>query len=132
MAGSATFNYDALGRLTSTPTSGQSGFLIQGAVSTSAPAYSKAETSPLSLTTGGALRVDASSTIQPIIGTIAATQSGTWIMQPGNTANTTAWLATINQGGNSATVTSTDALKVDGSAVTQPISGSVAATQSDT
>ena len=39
--------------------------------------------------------------------TVAATQSGTWTVQPGNTANTTAW-------------------KVDGSAVTQPIS--VAAT----
>lgn len=36
-------------------------------------------------------------------GTVAATQSGTWTVQPGNTANTTAW-------------------KVDGSAVTQPAS----------
>lgn len=35
--------------------------------------------------------------------TIAVTQSGAWTVQPGNTANTTAW-------------------KVDGSAVTQPIS----------
>lgn len=34
--------------------------------------------------------------------TIAATQSGTWTVQPGNTANTTAW-------------------KVDGSAVNQPV-----------
>jgi len=45
----------------------------------------------------------------PIIGAIAA-QSGTWTVQPGNTANTTAW-------------------KVDGSAVTQPVSGTVTATQ---
>jgi hypothetical protein len=43
---------------------------------------------------------------QPVSGTIAATQSGTWTVQPGNTANTTAW-------------------KVDGSAVTQPVSGTV-------
>lgn len=35
-------------------------------------------------------------------GTVGATQSGTWTVQPGNTANTTAW-------------------KVDGSAVTQPV-----------
>lgn len=42
-----------------------------------------------------------------ITGTVAATQSGTWTVQPGNTANTTAW-------------------KVDGSAVTQPVSGSAA------
>lgn len=37
------------------------------------------------------------------VDTIPATQSGTWTVQPGNTANTTAW-------------------KVDGSAVTQPVS----------
>lgn len=55
-------------------------------------------------------------------GTVAATQSGTWTVQPGNTANTTPWLATINQGGNSATVSAANALKVDGSAVTQPVS----------
>lgn len=42
-------------------------------------------------------------------GAVAATQSGTWTVQPGNTANTTAW-------------------KVDGSAVTQPVSGTVTAT----
>ena len=35
---------------------------------------------------------------------VTATQSGTWTVQPGNTANTTAW-------------------KVDGSGVTQPVSG---------
>ncbi|WP_029581932.1 hypothetical protein [Bradyrhizobium sp. URHD0069] len=39
----------------------------------------------------------------------AVTQSGTWTVQPGNTANTTAW-------------------KVDGSAVTQPVSGTVSIT----
>lgn len=37
---------------------------------------------------------------------VSATQSGTWTVQPGNTANTTAW-------------------KVDGSAVTQPVSGTI-------
>jgi hypothetical protein len=39
---------------------------------------------------------------------VQAAQSGTWTVQPGNTANTTAW-------------------KVDGSAVTQPVSGTVTA-----
>ncbi len=34
----------------------------------------------------------------PVSGTVAATQSGTWTVQPGNTANTTAWL-THNTGG---------------------------------
>lgn len=58
---------------------------------------------------------------------IPVTQSGTWTVQPGNTANTTPWLATINQGGNSAAVTGSNALKVDGSAVTQPVSGTITA-----
>lgn len=40
---------------------------------------------------------------------VQAAQSGTWTVQPGNTANTTAW-------------------KVDGSAVTQPVSGTVSVT----
>ena len=39
-------------------TSGQSGVLIQGAVTTSPPSYTTGQTSPLSLTTGGLLRVD--------------------------------------------------------------------------
>jgi len=62
-----------------------------------------------------------------VSGTVSATQSGTWTVQPGNTANTTPWLTTINQGGNSATVTGSNALKVDGSAVTQPVNGTVTA-----
>lgn len=43
-----------------------------------------------------------------VSGTVAATQSGTWTVQPGDTPNTVAW-------------------KVDGSAVTQPVSGTVTA-----
>lgn len=46
-------------------------------------------------------------------GTTAATQSGTWTVQPGNTANTTPWLATIAQGGNSATVNGSGQLAVN-------------------
>lgn len=41
-----------------------------------------------------------------------AAQAGTWTVQPGNTANTTPWLATISQGGNSAAVTASSTLKV--------------------
>ena len=52
----------------------------------------------------GSLTVDNGGTFA-----VQAAQSGTWTVQPGNTANTTAW-------------------KVDGSAVTQPISGTVTAT----
>jgi hypothetical protein len=42
----------------------------------------------------------------------AVTQSGTWTVQPGNTANTTPWLTTIAQGGNSAVVTAGGRLQV--------------------
>lgn len=56
--------------------------------------------------TNGSIAVTGSVTVS---GTVAATQSGTWTVQPGNTANTTAW-------------------KVDGSAVVQPISGTVSIT----
>ena len=47
--------------------------------------------------------VDASG-IVTVKGTVAATQSGTWTVQPGNTANTTPWLASVSQGGNTAIV----------------------------
>ena len=146
-------------------TSGQKGELMMGAVTTGAPSYTTAQTSPLSLTTAGALRVDNSAVTQPIsaaslplpsgaatsakqpaLGTagsasadvisvqgiasmtplvmslnqvngvtlltgngttgtgsprvtiandnspLAVSQSGAWTVQPGNTANTTAWL----------------------------------------
>lgn len=45
---------------------------------------------------------------QAVSGAVTANQGGTWTVQPGNTANTTAW-------------------KVDGSAVTQPVSGTITA-----
>src|SRR5690606_4040260 len=38
-------------------TSGQTGSMVMGAVTTSAPSYTNAQTSPLSLDTGGGLRV---------------------------------------------------------------------------
>lgn len=52
----------------------------------------------------GAVKVDGSAVTQPVSGTVAATQSGTWTVQPGNTANTTPWLASLSQGGNTALV----------------------------
>lgn len=52
----------------------------------------------------GVLSIDDNGGSITVDGTIAATQSGTWTVQPGNTANTTPWLTTIAQGGNSAVV----------------------------
>lgn len=111
---------------------------ISGSVTTSPPANASTNITQFggnAVVTGtgvsgaGIPRVTVSSDSFPA--TQAVTQSGTWTVQPGNTANTTPWLSTINQGGNSATVTAANALKVDGSAVTQPVSiaGSVTVSQ---
>jgi hypothetical protein len=54
-------------------TSGQKGALVQGAVTTAAPTYTTAQTSPLSLTTAGALRTDSSAVTQPVSGTVTTT-----------------------------------------------------------
>lgn len=50
-------------------TSGEKGPLVQGAVTTAAPTYTTGQTNPLSLTTGGLLRVDASGVAVPVTGT---------------------------------------------------------------
>lgn len=62
-----------------------------GKVTTAAPTYTNNTMDALSLTTGGALRVDASATTQPVSGTVTANQGGSWTVLPGNTANTTPW-----------------------------------------
>lgn len=56
-------------------TLGQTGPLIQGAVTTAAPSYTTAKTSPISLTTAGAIRTDSSATTQPISGTVTVVQA---------------------------------------------------------
>lgn len=66
-----------VGRVQASTTSGQTGPLVQGAVTTSAPSYTNAQTDPLSLTTGGLLRVDGSGVTQPVSGTVTSTPSGT-------------------------------------------------------
>lgn len=61
---------------------------------------------------------NAVTTTVPVSGTVAATQSGTWTVQPGNTANTTPWLiggystivsTTITRPANTTTYTANDA-----------------------
>ena len=83
-------------------------------------------TSLPTLTTGqqAAFQFDANARL---VTRILSSSSDSILVQPGNTANTTPWLFTINQGGNSANVTVGNALKVDGSATTQPVSGTVTA-----
>lgn len=72
-------------------TSGQSGPLAQGAVTTSAPSYTTAQTSPLSLTTSGGLRVDGSGSTQPVSGSVTVVQpTGTNLHAVLDTTSTTA------------------------------------------
>ena len=70
---------------------------------------------------------------------VQADQSGTWTVQPGNTANTTPWLVSLasamkGTAGTAASevltiqgIASMTAIKTDGSATTQPVSGTVTA-----
>jgi hypothetical protein len=66
-------------------TSGQSGVLVQGAVTTGAPSYTTAQTSPLSLDTTGSLRVAITSGAGSG-GTAVADRTGTFT--PGSTSFT--------------------------------------------
>jgi hypothetical protein len=48
---------------------------------------------------GSTLSIDDGAGSLTIDGVVSATQSGTWTVQPGNTANTTAWLVKVNENG---------------------------------
>lgn len=77
-------------------TSGQLGSLTMGAVTTAAPSYTTAQTSPLSLTTAGALRVDGSAVTQPI--SAASLPLPTGAATSANQATEIASLASIDAG----------------------------------
>jgi len=131
-------------------TSGQKGSLPLGAVTTSAPSYTTAQSSPLSLTTAGGLRVDGSGTTQPVSGTVTANigTSGSLALDASVTGLQVAQASTTSgqKGGlalgavttsaptyttaqtNPLSLTTAGALRVDNSANTQPVSGTVTAT----
>lgn len=62
--------------------------------------------------------IPVSLTSTTITGTVAVTQSGTWTVQPGNTANTTAWLMT---GSGTAGSAATGVLTIQGIASMTPL-----------
>jgi hypothetical protein len=145
-------------------TSGQNGALVFGAVTTSNPSYTTAQSDPLSLDTAGGLRIvgegtagtatggvvtvqgvasmtpvqvsqaTASNLNATVVGTgtfaVQAAQSGTWTVQPGNTANTTAWLMNVGQFGGNNVVTGTGASGSGIPRVTISNDSSLAANQS--
>lgn len=61
-------------------TSGQTGLLMQGAVTTAAPSYTTAQTSPLSLTTAGLLRVSVENQVGVAQGSTTSGQTGSPIL----------------------------------------------------
>jgi len=129
-------------------TSGQSGALVMGAVTTAAPSYTTAQSAPLSLTTGGLLRVaieaGAGSGGTAIADDAAFTAATTSVTPAGAffddvapdsvnegdagavrmSANRNLYNTIRDAAGNErgANVTAANALVVDGSAVTQPVS----------
>jgi hypothetical protein len=125
-AGTGNFTNASIGATASAPPADAT---YAGALVTTSPesGLTTGDMYPLNMSTTGLLRVDGSNATQPVSGTVTANQGGTWTVQPGNTPNTSPWLVTIDQGGNAATVTASNALKIDGSAVTQPVSGTVTA-----
>ena len=107
-------------------TSGQNGVLTQGATTTAAPTYTTGTTNPLSLTTAGALRTDASATTQPISGSVSI--SGTPTVTVGNASiavTGTFWQATQPVSLSSTTITGTVAVTESGTWNITNISGTV-------
>lgn len=131
--------------------------MVGGSVTTAAPTYTTGNINPLSLTTAGALRIDGSGTTQPVSGTVTAAQAtaanlnatvvqGTAANLRSQTASesatgaTTPALAGLSGGtvttaaptyttGNlgALSLTTAGSLRIDGSGVTQPVSGTITA-----
>src|SRR5208282_688678 len=100
-------------------TTGQTGNLHMGAVTTSSPSYTSGQTDPLSLTTAGALRVDATATTQPISGSVSI--SGTPSVSISGTPILGAGSSTIGKAdmlGNAGTALDSAAGTANGQALT--------------
>ncbi len=112
-------------------TSGQKGVLAQGAVTTAAPSYTTAQTSPLSLTTAGGLRVDGSGVTQPVSGTVTTTppaNASTNVAQFGGTNVST---GTGAGGAGIPRVTVSNDSTVNGPTITKGTQGSTGFTTQD-
>jgi hypothetical protein len=107
-------------------TTGQSGNLNFGAVTTAAPTYTTGTVNNLSLTTAGALRVDGSASTQPVSGTITANigTSGSLALDATLTGGTT---KAIVRGGAKGTTTAADVTSTSVNANTQALDVNIAA-----
>lgn len=100
----------ATGLAQGSTTSGQTGSMIMGAVTTAAPSYTTAQTSPMSLTTAGGLRSDAASWAGTALGTPTnfGTTPGAVVVGSVNAAMFAGTTATVSGSG-----TATGALRVE-------------------
>lgn len=125
--------------------------LMGGSVTTAAPTYTTGQISPLSLTTAGALRIDGSGVTQPVSGTVTAnigttnglaldTSVNGILLSQGSTTSgqkgplvqgavTTAAPTYTTGQTDPLSLTTAGALRIDGSGVTQPVSGTVTSNQ---
>lgn len=100
-AGSAVIGHVIVDTAPSTAVTNAGTFAVQAAISptTNSVSQSGIWTNTVTQATGSNLHV-----VVDTAPTTAVTESGTWTIQPGNTANTTPWLASINDGTNTAKV----------------------------
>jgi len=121
-AGAATAANQPTAAAQGSTTSGQTGRLMQGAVTAAAPAYVTAQTSPLSLDTAGNLRVNvvAAGSASGNVAQGSATAGETGVIIQG--AVTTAAPSYTTAQTSPVSLTTAGGLRIDGSGVTQPIS----------
>lgn len=89
---------------------------VGGVFNTTQPTVTTGQTVDAQATARGALIVATgvdNLTVQQGGAPWSVSQSGTWTVQPGNTANTTPWLFSISQGGNTAAVNASSQLSVN-------------------
>lgn len=113
-------------------TSGQSGSLILGAVSTGSPTYSNGASDPLSLTMAGALRTDATATQQPVVGTGSNGSPNGGVLSIQGVSGGTVVPSNITQFGSSAVATGTGVSGVGIPRVTISNDSNILVTQSGT
>lgn len=152
--GLGTAGSPAGGLITIQGTSGMTPLSVGGTVNTSAPTWLDSQLRPFSLTLSGRLRVDGSEVTQPVSGTITANAgTGNFTVVQGTASNLRAQTSSESNTGSSPpaqaglaggsvttaaptytngqmsalSLTTAGALRVDSSATTQPVSGTVTA-----
>lgn len=149
VVGSGNFNNASVSTTAAAPPN--SATYVGGSVTTASPTYTTGQMDPLSLTTAGALRIDGSAVTQPVSGTVTAnigttnglaldtSVNGILVAQASTTSGekgplvqgavTTAAPTYTTGQTDPLSLTTAGALRIDGSAVTQPVSGTVTANQ---